>query len=71
MSNYVEDMMWIACFVAPENLNKYSKETVRDMIERTSSETVYDFFETYQRIFHIDMREQLGYVIDVEQEMIA
>lgn len=71
MSSYVEDMMWIACFVAPENLNEYNKETIRDMIERTSCDTVYDFFETYQRIFQIDMREQLVYCIDVEQEMIA
>ena len=68
MSSFT-DMMWIACFVAPENLNKYSKETVRDMIERTSCDTVIDFFDAYQRTFDIDMNEQFGYCDEIEQEM--
>jgi hypothetical protein len=66
----VREMTWIACFVASEHLNEYGKETVRDMIEKTSCDTVIDFFEIYQRTFWVDMSEQLGYCNEIEEEMI-
>ena len=62
------DMTWIACFVASEHLNKYGKETVRDMIEKTSYDSVWDFFDAYQRTFDIDMREQFGYCDEIMVE---
>ena len=59
--SYGKEMAWIACFVASEHLNKYGKETVRDMIEKTSCDTVIDFFE---------MSEQIDYCNEIEEEMI-
>jgi len=65
----VREMTWIACFVASEHLNKYRKQTVRDMIESTSCDTVVDFFEAYQRTFDISMSEQIDYCNEIEEEM--
>ena len=62
-------MTWIACMVAGGDIDKYGKQTVRDMIESTSFDTVFDFFEAYQRTFDISMSEQLDYCWEIEQEM--
>ena len=67
--SYGREMTWIACFVASHNLNCYGKETVRELIEGASCETVIDFFERYQIIFGVDMKEQLDYCIEIEKEM--
>lgn len=67
----VKEMTWIACMVASAYIDTYVKETVRDLIENTSCDTVIDFFEAYQKTFGIDMSEQLGYCNEIEQEMEA
>ena len=67
--SYGREMTWIACMVASADIDKYGKETVRDMIEKTSCDTVIDFFDAYQKTFGIDMSEQFGYCDEIEQEM--
>ena len=67
--SYGREMTWIACMVAGGDIDKYGKQTVRDMIESTSCDTVVDFFEAYQRTFDISMSEQLDYCWEIEQEM--
>tara|TARA_R110000851_G_scaffold108116_3_gene228971 strand:+ start:4056 stop:4265 length:210 start_codon:yes stop_codon:yes gene_type:complete len=59
------DMIWIACMVASADIDRYGKETVRDMIETSSSNTVIDFFDAYQKTFGIDMSEQLDFVLEI------
>ena len=66
----VREMTWIACMVAGGDIDKYGKQTVRDMIESTSFYTVVDFFEAYQRTFDISMSEQIDYCNEIEEEMI-
>ncbi len=66
--SYGREMTWIACMVAGADIDKYGKETVRDMIECTSCDTVVDFFEAYQRTFGVGMSEQIGYCNEIEQE---
>tara|TARA_R110000850_G_scaffold202076_1_gene328123 strand:- start:648 stop:824 length:177 start_codon:yes stop_codon:yes gene_type:complete len=51
--------------VASADIDRYGKETVRDMIETSSSNTVIDFFDAYQRTFGIDMSEQLDFVLEI------
>lgn len=66
--SYGREMTWIACMVAGGDIDKYGKQTVRDMIECTSCDTVVDFFEAYQRTFGVGMSKQIGYCNEIEQE---
>ena len=61
----VKEMTWIACMVASADIDKYGKETVRDMIETSSLDTVVSFFDAYQKTFGIDMSEQLDFVLEI------
>ena len=64
----VREMTWIACMVAGD-VTKYNKEEVRHMIERTSCDMVFDFFDTYRRTFDANVKKQLDYCWEIEQEM--
>jgi len=65
----LREMTWIACMVAGGDIDKYGKQTVRDMIESTSYDSVWDFFTAYQRTFDISMSEQLDYLEEINDEM--
>lgn len=65
----VREMTWIACMVAGD-ITKHNKEEVRHMIEGTSYDTVFYFFDAYRRIFDANVKKQLDYCLEIEKEMV-
>lgn len=65
----LREMTWIACMVADGNIDKYNKEDVRHMLEKTSYDSVWDFFTTYNLIFGINVNNQLNYLEEIYEEM--
>ena len=61
------DMTWIACMVAVD-VTKYSKEDVRHMLERTSYDSVREFFTSYSLIFGTNVANQLNYLYELGEE---
>ena len=64
----VREMTWIACMVAGD-VTKHNKEEVRHMIEETSCDTVVDFFVAYGIIFDANVKKQLDYCLEIDEEM--
>ncbi len=66
--SYSREMTWIACMVAGD-VTKYNKKEVRHMIEETSCDTVFDFFDAYRRTFDANVKKQLDYCLEIDEEM--
>tara|TARA_Y100001973_G_C4989698_1_gene228326 strand:- start:19 stop:228 length:210 start_codon:yes stop_codon:yes gene_type:complete len=51
----------LATFIAPGDLDEYDRSTVESLCEDVGYRTTRDFFNAYQRRFHIEMKKQLEY----------
>ena len=62
------DAIRLATFIAPGDLDEYSASTVESLCEDAGRHTTIEFLKSYQRRFGIDMKKQIGYAEDWEDE---
>ena len=51
----------LATFIAPGDLDEYDRSTVESLCEDVGYRTTRDFFNAYQRRFHIEMKILIKY----------
>ena len=59
----------VSPFGAYNGVTKMDREDIEYMIHEFGWETVSDFFELYQRIYHVDVSKQLEWIEEIVQEM--
>ncbi len=66
MSNYGK-MTRLACFIAPASMDEWERSDIENMVESCGSEATYDFLNAYQNRFGIDLKRQIGWVLEMEE----
>ena len=62
------EMKALAVHVAVD-VTKMDRENIEYMIHEFGENTVHDFFEFYQRIYHADVTKQSKWIEEIVQEM--
>ena len=62
------EMKRLAVFVAGD-ITKYDRVAIRHMVVEFDWETVHDFLESYQRVYHADVSKQLEWIEEIVEEM--
>ena len=62
------EMKSIAVHVAVD-VTKFDRPNIGCMIHEFGWESVHDFFESYQRVYHADVSKQLEWIEEIVQEM--
>tara|TARA_Y100000004_G_scaffold189212_1_gene244479 strand:- start:321 stop:512 length:192 start_codon:yes stop_codon:yes gene_type:complete len=61
-------MTRLACFVAHQHVGEYDRDNVEMMVEEVGWEAADDFYETYGKMFGVDVDEIRGWIDEMAQE---
>lgn len=62
-----QNMMRLACYIAPAKMDEWEKSDIESMVESCGSATTYDFLNAYQNRFGIDLLQQIRWVLAMEE----
>lgn len=65
--NY-KNMTRLACFVSQAGMDKWERRDVEFMVEDCGWEAVDDFYELYERLYHIDCSLQREWINELAEQ---